>query len=156
MLFTVKPFFTQRNIVLSLKKYTCIESVLIISPLNFAQSSRANLDFPAPVDPNTTTNGVFFNSFDPRLDMFTWNGYFLLDQWTGSRKLYICWDKYFRHLGRQKNIRVSNNYCSLTTSYMSKYFKKLIESFLCIVSGVKSITNIFYVSSSSSPSCNIE
>ena len=36
---------------------TCIESALIISPLNNRQISNASLDFPEPVAPRTTTSG---------------------------------------------------------------------------------------------------
>lgn len=37
------------------KNRTCIESALIISPLNFFANSIPSLDFPVPVEPNITS-----------------------------------------------------------------------------------------------------
>lgn len=39
-------------------KITCIESVLMISPLNLLSISKANFDFPVPVAPRMNTTGT--------------------------------------------------------------------------------------------------
>lgn len=43
---------------LSSYQLTCMESALIISPLNLLAISRASFDFPVPVAPKTTTTGT--------------------------------------------------------------------------------------------------
>ena len=52
--------------------FTCIESVLIISPLYLAAISKASLDFPAPVDPKITTTGNFLTEAAMILDILDW------------------------------------------------------------------------------------
>lgn len=47
-----------RRLTKRIKYYTCIESALIISPLNFFANWIANLDLPVPVAPSTTTMGT--------------------------------------------------------------------------------------------------
>lgn len=43
------------------KTLTCIESALIISPLNLLANSMDSLVFPVPVEPKITINGTFLN-----------------------------------------------------------------------------------------------